>query len=156
MKLVHESALSVGQKAEILKLWNREYPENIIHKDITQLEDYFSGLNNIIHTLAVDSKNNILGWIIDFDRENEHWLAMLVDSGHQRKGIGSLLLDSTKQRNEELNAWVIDHDNYIKEDGSKYNSPLEFYTKNQFILLPGIRLEMDFLTAAKIRWRKRV
>jgi len=53
-----------------------------------------------------------------------------------------------------LNGWVVDGERYIKSNGEKYLSPLEFYKKNDFEILVGERLETEKISAVKIKWKK--
>ncbi|MFT4741942.1 MAG: hypothetical protein ACI9L9_002739, partial [Marivirga sp.] len=52
------------------------------------------------------------------------------------------------------NGWVIDHSNERKSNGRLYISPLNFYLKNGFKKLSRNRLELDKISAVKIKWEK--
>ena len=61
----------------------------------------------------------------------------------QKRGLGTKLLELLKEKENILNGWVIDHANYIKQNGEPYPSPLEFYIKNDFNVHSDIRLEIE-------------
>jgi hypothetical protein len=71
-----------------------------------------------------------------------------------RKRIWAKILNLAKEKETELNAWVIDHNNDIKKNGNKYKTPLEFYLKNGFEKLTENRLELEKISAVKIKWTK--
>ena len=152
MELIRTTELSKVWKAEILELWNKEYPEKLIYKSLLDFENYLEILTNQSHILMIDENQNIKGWYFDFIRDGEKWFAILLDSKIQGQGFGTQLLNLAKEGASELNAWVIDHDNDLKQNGEFYKSPLPFYLKNGFEKLSGIRLELDKLSAVKIRW----
>ena len=70
------------------------------------------------------------------------------------KGFGTQLLNLGKEKESVLNGWVIDHDKDKKRNGENYISPLNFYLKNGFEVFPDNRLELEKLSAVKIRWKK--
>ena len=59
-----------------------------------------------------------------------------------------------KEKENSLNAWVIDHNRDLKANGDAYRSPLEFYLKNGFKLLSDIRLELTNISAVQVNWIK--
>ena len=79
---------------------------------------------------------------------------MLMPTSMQGKGYGSILLEELTENKEMISAWVVDHDQDLKSDGSPYVSPLQFYLKNGFVIQEGVRLELDTISAAKLVWRK--
>lgn len=62
------------------------------------------------------------------------------------------MLDKIKNNEKALNGWVIDHNNDKKKNGQHYISPLKFYEKCDFRVLSDIRLELDKISAVKIKW----
>ncbi|MDQ1089121.1 hypothetical protein [Siphonobacter sp. SORGH_AS_1065] len=62
------------------------------------------------------------------------------------------MLNKLKENEDALNGWVIDQNSDRKLNGSLYQSPLELYQKNNFQVIPEIRLET--ISAVKIRWKK--
>ena len=93
-------------------------------------------------------------WAVIFERDSEKWFAIIVDSELHQIGLGSKILNRLKTFSSELNGWVIDHENDNKANGEPYRSPLAFYLKNEFTLIPENRLELDFISAVKINWRE--
>ena len=154
MKVIETTTLTEIQKEGILKLWNQEYPEKLKYDDVSGFESYLGNLKDQRHFLLLSEANEILGWSFSFVRDGERWFAMILDSSIQRLGYGTLLLNKVRQEEIKLNGWVIDHGQDKKQNGEFYKSPLNFYLKNGFILLPAIRLELDKMSAVKIEWTK--
>ena len=145
--------LSYDQKNAILGLWNNEYPQKLVLKTIVDLEGYFAALDDLTHHL-IYNQDNIVGWYFNFYREDLKWFAIILDSASHGKGIGTMMLDLVRENETELNGWVIDHNNDIKVNGMLYKSPLDFYVKNGFKILPDKRLETEMISAVQIRWKK--
>lgn len=154
MEFIRVTDLSQTRKEEILSLWNNEYPENLNYHSLSDFENYLKALTNQSHILLIDKNGSLKGWYFDFVREDETWFGIILDSKLQGQGLGSRILNLAKEKEAELNGWVIDHNNDKRSNGEFYNSPLGFYLKNGFELLPDIRLELEKLSAVKIRWRK--
>lgn len=53
-----------------------------------------------------------------------------------------------------LIAWVIENEDYTKRDRSLYESPIQFYEKNGFVIDLDVRLELDILSAVLLEWSK--
>jgi len=154
MEFIERSSLSESEKLEIFELWNNEYPENLFYKSKEEFDEYLKNLTDQSHILMVDNNGKVKGWYFDFKRDNAKWFAIILDSSVQGKGFGTKILERIKRRERELNGWVIDHNIYKKINGDSYISPLHFYLKNGFQELKTDRLELDKLSAVKIRWRK--
>lgn len=152
MKLLRCSSLSKTDKLEILKLWNNEYPEKLSYNSKNEFNEYLDNLTEQSHILIIDSNKKIKGWYFDFKRNNEKWFAIILDEKIQGKGIGTKILELVKQKETELNGWVIDHPMEKKKNGDFYRSPLNFYLKNGFEKLTSNRLELDKISAVKIKW----
>lgn len=150
MKTRKTDILDGKQKTAVLTLWNNEYPSQLAYPDVDAFNEYLDNLIKPVHYLLTSKENLIVGWAFTFERENNRWFAIIVDSRIQRKGYGSMLLSSLKADNPTLFGWVTDHDKYVKADGSKYMSPLNFYLKNGFTLIPDQRFETNLLSAAMI------
>jgi len=153
LKFITINHLNNQQRLAVFKLWNMEYPTTIAFENIDALDNYLTGLEGLKHTLVhIDEK--VIGWYFNFKREGSKWFAIIVDSKYHGRGIGTLLLESAKLKEEVLNGWVIDSDDYQKWNKEPYLSPLHFYIKNGFKLLSNERLETKTLSALKIRWEK--
>ncbi|WP_422081173.1 GNAT family N-acetyltransferase [Ulvibacterium sp.] len=148
------SSLSESEKLEILELWNREYPEKLAYGSKEEFDDYLKKGIGQSHILLIDPNRRIKGWYFDFIREDEKWFVLILDSKIHGKGLGTQMLELAQQKENELNGWVIDHDRDKKRSGEIYRSPLNFYLKNGFEKLTKNRLELDKISAVKIRWRK--
>jgi len=154
MDFIKSSILSKSEKLEVFELWNNEYPEKLVYKSIEEFDNYLESLNNQSHILLIDPSKKINGWYFEFRRENEKWFAIILDSSIQRNGFGTKILELAKKNKNELNGWVIDHINERKSNGKLYISPLNFYLKNGFKKLSSNRLELDKISAVKIKWKK--
>lgn len=139
---------------EIHHLWNREYPANLQHATLADLESYLAGLTEPSHLLLLDAQQQLKGWYVDFMRENGRWFALIIDSALHGQGFGSQLLDIARQQRTELNGWVVDHARDHKINGEPYRSPLGFYLKNGFIVRSEERLELEKISAVKIHWNR--
>ncbi|ESU28770.1 hypothetical protein FLJC2902T_13660 [Flavobacterium limnosediminis JC2902] len=152
--IVEQTNLTEEQKLQLFDLWNEEYPVKLNYPSLSDFENYLDKLDNKTHFLLTDENQQILGWALLFERENEIWFAIIIDASLQGKGFGSKLLERLKSKTDTLNGWVIDHNNDKKNDGSAYKSPINFYIRNQFKTNNTIRLELDIISAVKIEWTK--
>ncbi|HAQ70899.1 MAG TPA: N-acetyltransferase [Flavobacteriales bacterium] len=154
MEFLSTSELTENQKAQLFELWNREYPATLNYASIQGLDDYLNGLTEATHVLILDESKSVKAWHVDFVREGEKWFAIIVDSDFHGQGLGTELLNRAKAKESELNGWVIDQDNDVKQNGDSYLSPLGFYLNNGFEQLKDKRLELQHLSAVLIRWDK--
>ena len=152
MKLIQTTSLTAKTKAQLLELWNAEYPSTLAYPNIIAFEDYLTGLQHAQHNLLYDETAHMLAWCFEFFRDNACWFGIIVRGNCQGKGYGTKLLNHVKSTNSELNGWVIDHNNGLKLDGSTYKSPLEFYIKNSFVVVDNERLDTEKISAIKIKW----
>lgn len=151
MKFYKTEELSDKQKLAIMQLWNEEYPDFLAHEKLADFENYLANLKHSEHYIA-ENENVIVGWIVKFIRDEEPWLVLIIQSKAQGTGVGSKLLELVKQVSTELNGWVIDHNRYKKQNGNIYSTPLKFYTNRGFLVLPEKRLELEYLSAVKVKW----
>ena len=86
--------------------------------------------------------------------EHEKWFAIILDSNFHGKGFGTKLLSLGKEKESELNGWVIDKQDDKRKNGELYKSPLNFYLKNGFEKFDNERLELEKISAVKIKWKK--
>lgn len=154
MKFVELHSLSQKNKREILKLWNNEYPRNLVYENLEQFQDYLNELKDQYHIILLDENEHLIGWYFDFLRDGERWFAAILDSKFQGEGYGTKLLNLARQKRTELNGWVIPSADYIKYNGEAYKSPLEFYKKNAFHVHRDIKLETDKISAIKVSWSR--
>ena len=152
MERIVTPRLTKLQKEEIMQLWNKEYPKELVYDNLEEFDAYLDKLSNKSHTL-IAAGQKIKGWCLDFTRENEKWFAMIIHSSVQGQGFGTALLHAAKQKTAVLNGWVIADNTYRKLNGEAYNSPLEFYIKNGFKIITGEILDAK-ISAVKIRWAK--
>jgi GNAT superfamily N-acetyltransferase len=154
MRIVKRLVLSDTDKEDALKLWNNEYPEQLVYSSIEEFEEYLGKLIDQNHALLVDNQERIAGWYFDFIREEQRNFAIILDSEFHGKGFGTKLIGYAKENHEELNGWVIDHNDYKKRSGDNYISPLEFYLKNGFEVIRNEKLASSKITAIKIKWKR--
>jgi len=153
MNIVEKGILSLEEKLVLRELWNNEYSVRLHLKTIEDFELYLAGLSNTKHYLLFDDLDKIIGWTFTFLRENENWFAIILDNQIQGKGNGSLLINELKKNNDILNGWVTDHENEVKQNKEIYKSPMAFYLKNGFTILPETRIENEKMSAVKINWK---
>ena len=151
-KIIKRTDLEEQAKIQLFELWNSEYPEKLSYADLIEFNEYLVKLKGLTHLLLIDKKNTIGGWAFSFGRDNERWFAIIISEKMQGQGLGRKMVDKLKQSENELNGWVIDHNNDMRKNGKPYNSPLEFYQKCGFEILKNERLELDKISAVKIKW----
>ncbi|WP_317899931.1 GNAT family N-acetyltransferase [Aurantibacillus circumpalustris] len=152
LKITEVTELDELAKSQVLNLWNAEYPEKLSYKSSEEFDDYMKNLTSLKHLLLTDKENLILGWAFSFERENEKWFAIILSEKIKGQGFGRKMLDKLKQSENVLNGWVIDHNNDKKKNGEAYLSPLKFYEKCGFEILTKERLEVEKISAVKIKW----
>ena len=152
MKILETDSLNSEQKIIVCRLWNNEYPKALCYNSVDNFDAYLNILTNQRHHILLDNDGQIKAWGFEFTRDLEKWFAIIVNIDVHLKGFGTILLDSIKQNNTQLNGWVIDHENDIKQNGDIYKSPLQFYIKNKFKMLADTRLDTDIIKAVKITW----
>ncbi len=145
-EIIIANKITTDQFNQINNLWNQEYPKNLNNRFGKLLD----GINTYEHHLSVNDTNEIIAWAVVFLRDEEFWFSILVHSKHQGKGYGKMLINSLKQKHNKLNGWVIDHNNDLKVNGDPYRSPMQFYLKNGFKVIPEERIEADIISAVKI------
>jgi hypothetical protein len=152
LEIIQTPELNEQVKKQVFDLWNSEYPEKLSYTNLIEFEDYLQNLDNLKHFLLTSDVNMVLGWALTFTRNNKKWLAIILSERVKGRGWGRKMLDEIKNKETELNGWVIDHDNDQRKDGLPYLSPLKFYEKCGFEVLIDTRLELDKISAVKIRW----
>lgn len=152
MKIVKQTKLNDNQKEKIYELWNNEYPKQLSYNSVADFENYLNNLNEQNHYLLLGKNEEISGWATTFTRENERWFAIIILEELHGKGIGTKILNKLKNNENNLNGWVIDHNSDKKINGNNYQSPLKFYLKNEFEILTETRLELEMISAVKIKW----
>lgn len=154
MKIIESRLPDTFQKIAIVELWNNEFPEKLTYTAMEDFEDYLQALTDPLHCFLYDENEVINAWAFTFSRNEERWFAIIVSEQVQRNGYGSMLLNHLKDKEPELNGWAIDHNNDMKNNGQNYLSPLGFYQKAGFEVCNDTRLEIEKLSAVKIKWKK--
>lgn len=155
MKFIETENLNTGQKKQILKLWNQEYPEKLSLPNLIAFEEYLQNLVDKHHILLCDENGPIKGWLIYFIRDKERCFVMIIDPSVQGKGWGSKFLDEAKKYNSELNGWVINQSTELKQNGDKYISPIGFYEKNGFKVLIDMATTKEGINGVKVTWENK-
>jgi len=150
-----KTSLSDEDKTIVCQLWNDEYPKQLHFQSIVDFELYLNNLKEQYHVILYSNQQRIIGWYVEFTREDERWFALIIGAKFHKKGLGTKMLAMAKEKHEILNAWVIAHNSYLKSNGEVYISPLAFYLKNGFRLVEGINLATDKIAAVKIKWLKK-
>ena len=153
MKIETTKTLTDSQKEIIVRLWNAEYPINLNFAEIADFDNFLNGVSNRTHYLLFDG-DELRGWLMTFTREGERWFSVIVDGSQQKKGYGTMLLNAIKKGETEINGWVAPNNNYLKQNGEPYISPLEFYRKNDFLILEDVTWEKPDFVLVKIKWTK--
>lgn len=154
MKIINSAFLTDSQKESAYNLWNDEYPQNLQYKNISEFDAYLNELLEKKYYLLITEQEIVVAWAATFKRDNEKWFAIIINSAIHGKGYGTLILNEIKKEEQQLMGWVIDHEQDLKANGNKYRSPLTFYTKNNFNILPSSRIESEKISAVKIVWKK--
>jgi hypothetical protein len=144
--------LSQQQKLQIIELWNNEYPKELSLSDLTDFDQYLETLSDRHYILLIDEDENVKGWLIYFVRDGERCFTMLLDSSLHGLGWGSKFLNVAKKRNTELNGWVIDNDEELKQNGENYKSPIGFYIKNGFDIRTDIQKKKKNINGIRVIW----
>lgn len=154
MKFTETENLNKEQKTKVLELWNREYPKKLSLPGLDAFEQYLQNLGDKRHILLLDEQGTVKGWLISFIRDKERCFVMVLDPSMQGKGWGSKILDRAKKSDSELNGWVIDHNTELKQNGEKYISPIRFYEKNGFRILPDTATIKEGIHGIKVTWKR--
>lgn len=150
MKIIKTKLLTEIQFNQINQLWNDEYPEKLKNR-FGILPD---GVEHYNHYLMEDENGNVMAWAVLFEKDNEIRFSIIVAENYKGKGLGAALMKKLTEENEEFYGWVIDHNNDKKMNGENYQSPLPFYVKLGFEIMPDARIDNDMLKAVKIKWKR--
>lgn len=149
MEIIKTKSLTLIQSEQINALWNSEYPVKLKDRFPILLE----GTTWHNHYLVEDSKHLIIAWAVLFEHSNQIRFSIIVSREHQGKGLGILLLDQLKSEQNEFFGWVIDHNNDLKLSGENYTSPLSFYLKQGFEIIPNQRIDTEMIQAVLVGWK---
>ncbi len=139
MKFELKHRLTKADKIGILRLWNAEYPVQLVHENLLSLESYLGSLHAAEHALVKDGQKNVMGWLVRFHREQDIWFAIIISRQNQGMGIGTQLMDLLP-RDEQVYGWVVTDKNQLLFDGQSYRSPVEFYLKMDFHIEEDVTL----------------
>ena len=143
--------LTVEQFVQISEMWNQEFPINLVGRFAKLLENVI----NYNHYIIQDDEE-ILAWAADFEKDGETRFSIIVKDKYQGRGFGKLLINRLKRDLGEFYGWVIDHNDYLKQNGKAYLTPLNFYQKIGFDVLYNLRSNSDLITAVKIKNKVKV
>ena len=151
MEITQTTILSDVQSEQINSLWNAEYPLKLKDRFPILLE----GTTWHNHFLIEDSNHVVIAWAVMFEHSNQIRFSIIVSKEHQGKGLGKLLLDHLKATHDEFFGWVIDHNNDLKLNGENYISPLPFYLKQGFEIIPNQRIDSEMIQAVLVGWKEK-
>jgi GNAT superfamily N-acetyltransferase len=144
--MITSTQLSEKHHTQINALWDDEYPTTLAGRFSMLLTD----VRMFKHFLVLDKEDNVLAWAVYFQKDDEIRFSVLVNRKHQ--GQGKQLIDAIKSELSEFSGWVIDAPHYIRKDGTAYPSPLSFYLKLGFEILPEQRIDNALINAVKVRF----
>ena len=153
MRVVMTNNLKTEQKQSLHRLWNQVYPSRLSHAQLIDFEKYLYELEELEHHLLIDEAEEIMGWGFRFTRDRERWFGLLLQEELQGQGYGAFLLNRMKAEEEELNGWVIYHNKELRNSGQAYRSPLGFYLKQDFVVFSDVKMNNDYISAVKVRWK---
>lgn len=142
--------LSDAQLEQVLKSWNSSYPVGIYYKDLHSFKEFLNPLIKPKHYIQLSMDNDIIAWMMTFDREQERWFSIIISEDFKGRGFGKKMIEHISKNEPPLNGWVVDHNKDIKADGSAYLSPLNFYLKLGFQVLPRQRFEKIGISCVKV------
>ncbi len=143
---------TTNEKEQLRHLWNKEYPRSLHLEDAKAFDAYLESIAVCANDIYLQ-EGKILGWLLTFERDQSLWFPMILDRSIQGKGIGRKLLEKIQKRHPEINGWAISKNNYPKQDGSLYRSPIGFYQKVGFSLLENT-LETKAIQAVQIQYKR--
>ena len=155
MEILETGQLSSTDQERICELWNHEFPKKM-GTTIQGFTTYLQQSTRHRHYLLMDEARMIQGWAHTFDREGERWFSILIANEIHGQGWGTKLMNRLKADEEHLCGWVADRDGDVLRNGMPYRSPVPFYLRNGFTLLPEVRFPGTLLSAIKIIWNKTV
>lgn len=147
------NTLTLAQKEQILELWNSEFPRQIAHENLASFENYLSKLEDVRH-LLVEVEGEVRGWFSGFEREGETWFIIIISRKAQGLGLGKKLMLEAMKHYDALNGWIVNHQEYNRQDEEQYPSPAVFYQKLGFRVLPEVTLEKGGIVSTKIAWHR--
>ncbi len=151
IEIIRPSNFKPVQLENLRLLWNAEYPKQVSYGTTEELSEYLGKLSSLKHIILTDSKGAYKGWLFLFERNDLPWFAMILSRDIQGLGWGRKMLEMAQQESEMLNGWVVDHDRYLRSDGTAYPSPSAFYKKLGF-RIGRQRFETENLSLAHIIW----
>ncbi len=154
MRIESAKILTTPQKEIITQLWNAEYPKQLNFEGVDGFDNFLDSVSDQTHYLLIDENGELKGWFMTFTRQDERWFSVIVDGNEKQKGYGTQLLNELKVDEVEINGWAVEHDNYLKNNGENYRSPIGFYRKHGFEILLDIKLEKEEYYCVKIKWKK--
>lgn len=146
MEVLYTKYLTEAQNEQINLLWNEAYPIKLKNRFPLLLVD----ATDHDHYL-IEDKGLVIAWAVAFEKEGEVRFSIIVRTEYSGNGLGALLLKHIKKDRGVFYGWVIDHSNDDLSSGEKYQTPLPFYEKQGFEVLPSERIDSEMINAVKIR-----
>ncbi|MGB0933224.1 MAG: GNAT family N-acetyltransferase [Lishizhenia sp.] len=149
-----KKCLSRTEIEDLRNLWNLVYPSGIAHISLEQTVEFINTKENRTH-YVIKNAYKMIAWSFTFLRNEQCWISILVDSKHQKKGLGKALIQEMKADNDELCGWMVDKPGYKTLEGKPYKVPLDFYLRLGFVVQENCRFDSDLLNSVKIEWKKK-
>lgn len=149
MKFEIKHRLTKAERIGILRLWNSEYPKQLVHENLESLELYLKSLKKAEYVVVTDTQKNVNGWLVRFERDNAIWFAIIISRAHQGIGVGSQLMELLP-KDETIFGWIVTDTDQVMADGATYKSPRDFYDKLGFQMESEITLTKDGITSTRI------
>ena len=138
---------------QLFDLWHTEYPTVVHYSDVASFEQYLTSLQDLRHRFYVVD-NQIVGWYLSFTRDGDPWFGMIIDRNWQGRGLGSKFIQQSQAEQDEMHGWAVPNDHYLRSDGERYKSPLDFYRKNGFNIHKEDTLQQGGFERVKIIWKR--
>lgn len=145
--------LNEADRNNIFELWNTLYPSQVTFSTYQDFESFLEASKKQLNVVHRNDQGILSGWLMVFERDNKRNFVMLISENHQAKGVGRLLVDEMKKREDQVQGWIVTDSTYVRSDGRLYKSPLGFYKKLGFSITNDQWTKKD-LRSTKIIWSK--
>lgn len=152
MKTVRQKSLSASDWQRVLAMWNVLYPVHVAKESAAKIHDNCDPAS-CVHYCMYGQNGQLNAWLAVFDRANTRWFSILVDENAQGQGLGKALIAFAKTYEPVLSGWVVNTDAYLRANGEAYHSPLAFYEKLGFSVVPHPYDPKPMTEVVCVEWR---
>ena len=133
---------------QLFKAWNEEFPESMAFESLKDFKVFLGKMENARHFVTFRRNNkDISAWMALYNKNNERWIVLLLPTFQIENTLATELLRMSKELENELNVWVIDH---LKPQTNR----VQFFLDNGFDYAEKVRFENETATVVKMRWTK--